>query len=65
MSTQPLTDKSPCPVNGRHTGTPMREVPDSYLVWLAEQPWLERKYPRVADYIRRNASAIPDLRETP
>lgn len=53
-----LTDDSPCPVNGRHTGQPMKDVPANYLDWLDGQGWLEHKHPDVKNYIARNREAI-------
>ena len=46
-----LGDNSPCPVNGKHRGRPMKDVPASFLFWLEEQPWCAKKYPMVAVYI--------------
>lgn len=52
----PLTDLSPMPF-GKHKGTPMQDVPASYLHWL----WAEIRHDKsspVADYIRRNLHAL-------
>lgn len=32
----PLTDDSPMPW-GKHKGTPMKDVPDEYLIWVYKQ----------------------------
>lgn len=59
-----LTDKSPCPVQGKHHGKPMEQVPADYLDWLVGQPWCRSKYPAVDDYVARNRKAIDlELRE--
>lgn len=54
---KPLEDLSPMPY-GKHTGTPMQDVPASYLHWL----WVNGKShvygDPVADYIRRNLHAL-------
>lgn len=56
-----LEDQSPMPVRGDHYGARMEDIPDDYLVWLYEQPWLMKKYAEVHAYIVRNEVAIPDL----
>ena len=49
------TDKMPF---GKHTGVPMQDVPASYLHWLwAEGKENDKRCP-VADYIRRNVTAL-------
>ena len=53
-----LTDKSLCPVNGKHNGDRMEDVPADYLDWLREQSWLKHKYPDVSEYIEENWSFI-------
>ncbi len=55
-----LTDESFCPVNGKHKNTRMKHVPDDYLRWLKEQPWLQHKYPEVFEYIKENWWAIKE-----
>jgi hypothetical protein len=60
MNTQELTDLSPMPF-GKHKGTPMQEVPASYLHWL----WTEcgKKNDAtcpVAFYIRCSLNALKE-----
>jgi len=55
---EPLTDKSPCPVNGKYHDVPMEDVPARFLDWFRGQPHLLAKYPTVADYIQRNKKVI-------
>lgn len=57
-STVVLTDESPCPVSGKHFGRPMGKLSASFLDWLRGQSWLERKYPAVAAYIKKNQRVI-------
>lgn len=54
------TDKMPW---GKYEGTPMCDVPADYLFWLWTNggkagPLEKRKDCQVADYIRRNLSAL-------
>ena len=59
-----LQDSDPCPVEGKHFGTKMEKVDASFLDWLDGQPWADRKYPEVVDYIKRNRKVIDmELRE--
>lgn len=51
-----LSDLDPMPF-GKYKGQPMQDVPASYLHWL----WKEIQHDKnseVADYIRRNLSAL-------
>jgi uncharacterized protein (DUF3820 family) len=57
---QALTDASPCPVRGKHHGTPMGQVPASYITWLMDQEWLEEKYPEIIQYYTANEVALQD-----
>ena len=58
---QHLTDTDPMPF-GKHRGTPMQDVPATYLHWL----WTNERDPMrakaktdpVADYIERNITAL-------
>lgn len=52
-----LSDTSPMPF-GKREGTPIGQVPAKYLDWLRGQPWLEKRYPYIAEYIERNAVVI-------
>lgn len=54
----PLTDKDRCPVSGEQFGKLMENVPAGFLDWLGDQPWAEKKYPEVVDYINRNRKVI-------
>jgi len=51
-----LTDDDPMTF-GQHKGTPMKNVPASYLMWLERQDWIS-KYPNVKQYIDENWDAI-------
>jgi P2-related tail formation protein len=53
-----LSDNDPCPIKGKHLGWPMIKCPATFLDWLRDQKWLDRKYPDVAEYIKRNAKSI-------
>lgn len=54
---KPLTDTDPMPF-GKHKGEPMQDVPASYLHWLWINGKKDDKQCPVADYIRRNVSAL-------
>lgn len=43
---------------GKHQGEPMSDVPASYLHWLWQNGLKTDKQSNVADYIRRNLSAL-------
>jgi hypothetical protein len=43
---------------GKHKNRPMQDVPSSYLHWLWMQGKKDDKDCPVADYIRRNLSAL-------
>lgn len=53
-----LTDQSENPIPGKHYRIPMGKLPATFLDWLRGQPWLEKKYPTVAEYITRNKKVI-------
>jgi uncharacterized protein (DUF3820 family) len=36
---------------GRYTGCSISEVPDSYLNYLSETDWFEKKYPKLQEAI--------------
>lgn len=36
---------------GKFRGQAIAEVPDSYLQWLSEQDWFEKKYPDLQERI--------------
>jgi Putative quorum-sensing-regulated virulence factor len=36
---------------GKHKGEKLGDVPASYLLWLADQPDVKRKYPELYAYI--------------
>lgn len=53
-----LEDTSPMPF-GKHHGEPMQDVPAHYLHWLwTNGKNAETKFCPVADYIKRNLSAL-------
>ena len=52
-----LTDTDPMPF-GKYKGTPMQDVPASYLHWLWTNGKKDDKTCKVADYIRRNLNAL-------
>lgn len=54
-----LTDQDPMPF-GKHKGTPLQDVPASYLAWLKDQ---NCDHPGVRGYIEDSWSAI--LKELP
>ena len=54
----PLTDDSLCPVNGKYHHWKMKDVPSHFLDWFRGQVHLMRKYPKVADYIKRTSKSI-------
>jgi uncharacterized protein (DUF3820 family) len=53
-----LTETDAMPVNGKHTGKPMGDVPASYLLWIADQPWCAKKYPDVLEYVNKIRDAL-------
>jgi hypothetical protein len=55
---KPLTDTDPMPF-GKHKGTPMQDVPATYLHWLwTKTGGKDDKVSPVADYTRRNLDAL-------
>jgi hypothetical protein len=52
-----LQDDDPMPF-GKYKGTPMQDVPASYLFWLWNNGMKNDKQSDVADYIRRNLSVL-------
>ncbi len=54
---QELTDLSPMPF-GKFKGKPMQDVPASYLHYLWQNGLAADKQSNVADYIRRNLTAL-------
>ena len=53
-----LTDVDKMPW-GKHKGVPMQDVPASYFFWLWTDRAMEHdKQSPIADYIRRNKSAL-------
>ena len=54
---EPLDDLSPMPF-GKHKGTPMQDVPASYLHWYWTNGGKENFNSDVTNYIRRNLSAL-------
>ena len=53
-----LTDKDPMPF-GKHKGTPMRDVPVDYLIWLMDQPWIKSaRNVKLFNYLEANKSVI-------
>lgn len=52
-----LNDTDPMPF-GKHKGMPMQDVPASYLHWLWTTGKKDDQRCQVADYIRRNLSAL-------
>lgn len=43
---------------GKHKGTPVCEVPASYLLWLYYTDWLEDSYQGLYEYIKRRLGAL-------
>jgi hypothetical protein len=54
---KPLTDTDKMPF-GKYRDTPMQDVPADYLFWLWTNGMEHDKKSPVADYIRRNLSAL-------
>lgn len=52
-----MNDTDPIPF-GKHEGVPMQDVPASYLHYLWKSGMKDDKQSAVADYIRRNLSAL-------
>lgn len=52
-----MEDLDPIPF-GRYKGTPMQDVPASYLFWLWTNGLKDDRSSPVADYIRRNLTAL-------
>jgi hypothetical protein len=42
---------------GKHRGTPMREVPGTYLMWIRGQPWAG-EWPQVIAYIEAHIDTV-------
>lgn len=57
MPATPLTDTDKMPF-GKHIGTPMQDVPASYLHWLWSDGKKEDMHCPVAAYIRENMDAL-------
>ena len=57
MKSEEFDDLSPMPF-GIHKGKPMQDVPASYLHWLWTNGKREDKSCPVANYIRKNMSAL-------
>lgn len=53
----PLDDLSPMPF-GKYTGTPLQDVPVTYLHWLWTKGLKDDSASRVSEYIRRNLHAL-------
>lgn len=43
---------------GKHTGTPLEEVPAAYLLWLFEQPWFAEQHLELHEYIEYHYEEI-------
>lgn len=56
METPRLKDKDKMPF-GIHEGKTMERVPASYLIWLADRPWID-KWPAVKGYIVHNRNVL-------
>lgn len=57
MKRGPLSDTDPMPF-GKYEGTPMQDVPASYLHYLWTNGLKDNGQSNVADYIRRNLNAL-------
>lgn len=49
--TTAATDNTRMPF-GKHAGTPLADVPASYLLWFYEQDWAEERYPDIYNYCK-------------
>ena len=38
---------------GKYRGTPLDQLPEHYVSWLLEQPWVHEKYPELAERLER------------
>ena len=61
MKAKPLTDDDLMPW-GDHKGTPMRDVPLTYLAWLSNQAWIKDR-PEAYGYIQTKREAIAAARD--
>ena len=52
-----MDDKTTMPW-GAHKGKPLGEVPAEYLLWIADRPGAEGKWPDLIEYINRNREAL-------
>lgn len=50
---------------GPHQGKTVSEVPADYLLTLKDDERVERIWPAVADYVRRNETALMEAATTP
>ncbi len=57
----PWTDKTEMPW-GKNKGTPLKDIPPDYFIWLKEQSWLPQ-WPQLAAYIEKNADAFKAEKE--
>lgn len=58
ITAKPITDDTPCTINGKYFGVPLGEVPATYLDWCLGQEWFARKYPEVLAYIKKYEKVI-------
>ena len=42
---------------GKYKGKKLAKVPGTYLLWIADQPWME-KWPELAAYIDENRATL-------
>lgn len=54
-----MNDESLMPF-GKHKDKRLIDVPDSYLLWLLRQDWVEEKYPELWAYLIENQDALDD-----
>lgn len=57
-----MNDDTPMPW-GEHKGTPLKDVPDGYLLYLYEQPWIKEWKPLYA-YLASRSADLAKARST-
>lgn len=53
-----ITDDSILPCGKKHKGEKLKDIPGSYLLWLADQKWFKDGYPAIKIYIDDNRAAL-------
>lgn len=53
---QSWSDDTPMPW-GKHEGTPLKDLPAEYLLWLFEQPWI-KSWPPLHAYLKKHEDQL-------